>query len=496
MKLCELLERVGMPVPASHARREITSVVCDSRRVRPGALFVALRGCTHDGTAFVDDASRRGAVAVVSENPVTVRGETIALAVADAHKSYGLLSAALHDYPSRALRVAGVTGTNGKTTVAFMMRDILRRARLHPGMIGTVQYEIGSRIIPALRTTPDAGELQTLLGRMVQAECRSAMIEVSSHAVEQKRVWAVDFDVGIFTNLTRDHLDYHGDMENYYQAKRAFFLRLGWGVKPGIAVLNIDDPAGRRLAADSEIRAEIVTCGSAPDAAVRAVEVVADESGGRIKVISPWGVHRLNVKLLGRHNVSNALAAFAAAGALGINPDEIADSLRNLKTVPGRLEEIKGGQGFRVFVDYAHTDDALENVLQALRPLTRGRLIVVFGCGGNRDRSKRAAMGAVAARAADMAVVTTDNPRKENPEVIIRDIVSGFPGRQSPRVAVDRREAIRAAISAAASGDVVLIAGKGHETFQEFEHTVIPFDDREEARIFMRSRITGQKGDQ
>ncbi len=485
MKLHALLRPAGILVKAPHSERDVTDVACDSRRVRPGTLFVALKGQTHDGLAFVDDAVERGAVAVVSSQPLKVRGGIHVVTAPDTRAAYAITSAVLHGYPSRGMQVCGITGTNGKTTVAFMLREMLRKADARPGMIGTVQYEIGSRSIPALRTTPDAGEIQQLLAQMVQAGCRSAVIEASSHAADQKRVWSVEFDVGVFTNLTRDHLDYHGSMENYYQAKRTFFLRLAGHEKPAVAVLNADDAAGRRLAEDADIRVAKLTYGKAANADVRILDVVTDIAGSRMTVASPWGQCRLRIKLLGHYNVCNALAAFTAGGALGLDPAVMASALRTMAAVPGRLEEIACDNEFRVFVDYAHTDDALENVLATLRPLTRGRLIAVFGCGGNRDRSKRRAMGAAADAGADIAVVTSDNPRKEEPEVIIRDILAGFSRERSPLVAVDRREAIREALALARKDDVILIAGKGHETFQEFAHTVVPFDDREVVRSIL-----------
>ncbi len=487
MKLHKLLKFAGIDVPPSATEREITGIVCDSRQVRPGALFVALAGRTHDGLAFIEDAVSRGAVAVLSADTVKVPGDVTALSVSDPRAGFAELSAAFHGYPARALRVCGITGTNGKTTVSFMVRDMLRRAGWTPGLIGTVHYEIGSRTIPAARTTPDAAELQSLLAQMRQVGCRSAVMEASSHAIDQKRVWAVAFDVGVFTNLTRDHLDYHGDMETYFQAKRLFFERLGSEGKPATAVVNLDNPAGRRLAFDSNLKVRILTYGIAADADIRAEAIVADAAGSRVRLHSPWGEHSLHLRLPGQYNVSNALAAIAAGGAMGLDPGDMLAALEALTNIPGRLEEIHEAKSFRVFVDYAHTDDALANVLKTLRPLTSGRLIVVFGCGGNRDRSKREAMGAAAARGADVAIVTTDNPRKEDPASIISEIVAGFPDERRCHVALDRREAIQTAFSIAAAGDVVLIAGKGHETFQEFAHTIIPFDDREVARSLLRA---------
>lgn len=492
MKLRNLLLPMGLTAPMPFAEKVCSGVVCDSRQVRPGAVFVALKGRSHDGQAFVEDAIGRGAVLVLGEQSIKLRGECLALKVDDARRSFADLSAVFHGYPARVLKVCGVTGTNGKTTIAFMLRDILRQTGWNPGMIGTVHYEIGSRVIPALRTTPDAGEQQALMAQMVQTGCRSMVMEVSSHAIDQKRIWAVDFDVGIFSNLTRDHLDYHGDMEAYFEAKRGFFTRLGLKEKSASAVLNMDDAYGRRLADDPDVRARIVTYGISPVATVRATEITSHESGSRFRIVSPWGEHILKLGLMGHYNVSNALAAFTAGGVLGLEPTGMVAALESMRAVPGRLEEVNNAGGFRVFVDYAHTDDALENVLKTLRPLARGRLIVVFGCGGNRDRSKREAMGGVASRGADLAVVTTDNPRREDPEAIIDDVLRGFPPDRQPLVAVDRKKAIATAFETAMPGDVVLIAGKGHESFQEFAHTVIPFDDRDVAIELLGAQHPGK----
>lgn len=493
MKLNELLQAAGIKPPGTGAGREVHAVACDSRRVRPGTLFVALRGQNLDGLNFVHDAVERGAVAVLVPETVKVTGGVPVVTVPDTRAAYAETSAVLHDHPSRKLKVCGVTGTNGKTTVAFMVRDILRQAGIMPGMIGTVQYEIGTRVIPALRTTPDAGEMQQLLDHMVQTGCRSAVLEVSSHAVDQKRIGSVAFDVGVFTNLTQDHLDYHGTMEDYYQAKRMFFTQLGRHGKPSVAVINRDDAWGRRLIRDGGLQADLLTYGLHPEADVQATEVATELEGTRIKVRSPWGAHGLRTRLLGNYNVSNALAAFAAGGAMGIDPVDMAVALWELDAVPGRLEEVRSKRDFRVFVDYAHTDDALTNVLKTLRPLARGRLIVVFGCGGNRDRGKRKAMGEAVAKHSDLAVVTSDNPRKEDPETIIRDILTGFSGPRRPQVAIDRREAIHKALAGARKDDVVLIAGKGHETFQEFAHTVVPFDDRDVARAWLHGKSAAGK---
>ncbi|MBN1268072.1 MAG: UDP-N-acetylmuramoyl-L-alanyl-D-glutamate--2,6-diaminopimelate ligase, partial [Kiritimatiellae bacterium] len=351
--------------------------------------------------------------------------------------------------------------------------------------IGTVRYEIGDRLIPAGRTTPEAPELQAMMDQMVQAGCQSVVMEVSSHALDQKRVWGIDFDVGVFTNLTQDHLDYHETMENYFAAKARLFHGLGQAEKLATAAINIDDPWGQQLAGINGFKVDTLTFGVHPGARVRAEDCELSPDGSSFSLRSPWGDARVNLSLLGRFNISNALAAVSACGALGIDPRLMADVLAGIQSVPGRLEAIPNRRGLKVFVDYAHTDDALKNVLTTLREITPGRILLVFGCGGNRDRTKRPRMGAVAARLADYSVVTNDNPREEDPAEIARAVVEGFGEQTHYEVLLNREEAIARAVRMAQFGDVVLIAGKGHENYQEFAHTVVPFDDREVARSLL-----------
>jgi UDP-N-acetylmuramoyl-L-alanyl-D-glutamate--2,6-diaminopimelate ligase len=479
MKLETLLPALPEAQCRGPVNREIAGLACDSRQVRPGWLFVAIPGSKLDGSAFIEDAVTRGAVAVVAQSFCPQKDVT-AIRVPNAREALARLAAAFYGNPSRRLRVAGVTGTNGKTTVAYMMRDILEAAGQPCGLIGTVEYRLGNRVIPASRTTPDSLSLQSYLAQMLQNGCTAAVMEVSSHALDQERAWGIAFDAALFTNLTLDHLDYHRTMEAYYEAKRKLFMALGREGKAASAIVNIDDPYGRRLAADPAVKADVISCGRSPDALVRAEEVRLSASGTAFRAVTPWGTADGSLRLLGAYNIANALAALAACCALGVPLDAALQRLARMKAVPGRLEEVPCTRGFKVFVDYAHTDDALVNVLQTLREITAGRLIVVFGCGGNRDKTKRPKMGAAAGRLADFSVLTSDNPRTEDPLAILEQIRAGL-GDARHEVVPDRAEAIGRALGMAAKGDIVLIAGKGHETFQEFDNRVIPFDDREVA---------------
>jgi len=485
MRIESLLSVIQPMTVSGPTDPDISGLAYDSRQVRPGFLFVALRGAHEDGTRFIDDAIQRGAVAIVSEGSVRPRRDVTHLRVEDARRALAEIACAFHGHPSAELEVIGITGTNGKTTTSFMVRDILAAAGRRPGLIGTVQYEIGERRIPASRTTPEASDLQAMLAQMLRAGCRSAVMEVSSHALEQKRVWGVDYDVGVFTNLTHDHLDYHGTIERYFSAKARLFAGLGQMEKRATAVLNLDDPWGQQLAGMIGGSTAIVTYGTHPAATVRAVEIETDADGSRFTVRSPWGEAQVRLPVLGRFNVWNALAAFATAAVRGVPVPTILAALERFGGAPGRLERVPCARGFHVFVDYAHTPDALANVLTALRPVTPRRLIVVFGCGGDRDRAKRPVMGRVAADLADHVIVTSDNPRSEDPRAIIEDIVAGMPAAARREIIVDREEAIGRAIEVARPGDVVLIAGKGHENYQEFSRHIVPFDDREVARRWL-----------
>lgn len=483
MRLDKLLEVVTPESVVGTIRAEITGISHDSRRVRPGHLFVALRGRNHDGVRFVDEALRRGAAAILCESPLGLPPQSAVaiIRVADARRALALAACAFHGHPSRVLCVAGITGTNGKTTTSFLLRAILERAGRSTGLIGTIQYLVGPRVIPASRTTPESSDLQELLAEMVRVGCSAAVMEVSSHALAQRRVEGIAFDAAVFTNLTHDHLDFHGTEEAYFQAKTLLFRDLG-REKRAFALINRDDPWGERLWGLPEVGGVRLSYGEQPAVDVRAEDVSVHPAGSSFRVRSPWGNIPIRLKLLGRFNVSNALAAFAAGCALGVTPEQAAAALENVVSVPGRLEPVPTNRGFQVYVDYAHTHDALQNVLTTLRELTARHLIVVFGCGGERDTRKRPLMGATATRLADYAVITSDNPRREPPTEILAQIVAGIEQSGRHEVIEDRREAIGRALRLAGPGDVVLVAGKGHENYQEFANTVVPFDDRQVVR--------------
>jgi UDP-N-acetylmuramoyl-L-alanyl-D-glutamate--2,6-diaminopimelate ligase len=402
--------------------------------------------------------------------------------VEDARAAMATIAAWYFDHPARKLKMVGITGTNGKTSVAFMVSHLIRCADRKVGMIGTVRYEIGDRQIPASRTTPDAIQLHRLLHEMVRAGCDTCVMEVSSHAIDQKRVLGIPFRIMVFTNLTRDHLDYHQDLEAYFETKKLLLDGSVGTAASALRIVNADDAFGRRLTAQLHGR-RVRTFGQElafqPDLLASEMDLAAGYTRFRLMGAGREPVTCL-APLIGRHNVSNLLAAAGVVFELGVTPEAFKMGLSTMPAVPGRLEPVHCGQPFSVFIDYAHTEDALYHVLTTMRPLTRERLHCVFGCGGNRDLGKRSRMGIVAAQWADRTWITSDNPRKEDPEVIAKDIESGYQTirHDGSRIIMDRREAIETALSAAKPGDVVLIAGKGHETYQEFADTVVPFDDR------------------
>ncbi len=479
MQLKEIISQFSPVSIEGSLDREVAGITYDSRRVTPGMIFVAIPGQQVDGHQFINTAIDRGASAIICTQNGFSSQRATKIKVTDAREALARAAAAYYQHPSTRLKVIGVTGTNGKTTVAFMVKDILEAAGIKTGLIGTVRYEIGERVIPAHRTTPEALEIQQMMAQMLRAGCAACVMEVSSHALDQKRVCGIDFDLGIFTNLTQDHLDYHGTMEDYYTAKKKLFTALHASVKPGSAVINIDDAFGQRLA--KETKAEVqLTYGLGEAATLRATQIQLGRDTTRLKIETPEQKFSCQLPLIGRHNVYNALAAVGAALVLKVPVPTIKSALNDMRPVPGRLESIAAGQPFGVYVDYAHTDDALRNVLLTLREITTGRLLLAFGCGGSRDTGKRAKMGRAAAELADFTLITSDNPRKESPAKIAAQIEEGFRSVHAEgfRVELDRRRAIDELIRLAQPGDMVLIAGKGHETYQEFEDTVVPFDDR------------------
>jgi UDP-N-acetylmuramoyl-L-alanyl-D-glutamate--2,6-diaminopimelate ligase len=469
---------------------EAGEVGYDSRRIGPGGAFVAIRGVVTDGNRFVETARKKGAVVIVSEQPPDGGGPW--LEVPDAREALALLSAAVLGEPARSLRLVGVTGTNGKTTTTYLIDAALRAAGHTVGLIGTVQYRIGDRLVEATRTTPESSDLQALFRQMADEGCRDVVMEVSSHSLDLKRVHGCAFQVAVFTNLTRDHLDFHGDMESYFAAKRRLFDT--YLSESGHAVINADDDRAAALTAAS--RGRVWTYGLARKADVSASGISLSLKGTRFRAHTPAGDFDVETPLIGRFNVENFLAGLTAALALDVDPAVALRGLLTMAGVPGRLERVNAGQDFAVIVDYAHTDDALKNLLETVRELKPRRLITVFGCGGDRDRTKRPLMGAVAARLSDVVVVTSDNPRSEPPEAILEEIQRGMSGsrRAERHVVVDRREAIGRALEMAGPGDAVVIAGKGHETYQVLRDRTIPFDDRQVARETLASpSLRGRK---
>jgi UDP-N-acetylmuramoyl-L-alanyl-D-glutamate--2,6-diaminopimelate ligase len=455
---------------------EISDLAYDARAVMAGALFFCVRGERHDGHRFARDAIAQGAAALVVDHVLEL--DVPQLVVTDPRAAMATAAVAFFDDPSGELEVAGVTGTNGKTTVTFLLTSILDAAGRRPGLLGTVETRIGGERRPATRTTPEAIDVQRAFRAMLDAGDRSCALEATSHGSALRRLDGVRFSALAFTNLSQEHLDFHGTMANYFGAKRRLFVE---GERPPAAV-NVDDEHGRRLADDlrSLGHGPLVTFGFTPEADLRVEELELDPAGARFRA----GGLELRTRLRGRFNVENVLAAAAVSRLLGVEDDAIAAGVEALSGVPGRFEAVDEGQPFAVVVDYSHKPDALANVLQAARELARNRLICVFGCGGDRDRGKRPLMGAIATDLADVAIVTSDNPRSEHPEAIIAEVLEGAgPGAE---VEPDRALAIQRAIELAEEGDVVVIAGKGHEQGQEFADRTIPFDDRDVARDALR----------
>lgn len=459
----------------------VRAVITDSRRVAPGCLFVAREGLRTDGRLFVEEAIDRGAVAVLSTGRAGIHRGVTFVEVASVDRALAQVAGNFYSWPDQRMDLVGVTGTNGKTTVTWMVHRILRAMSVKAGLVGTICYDLGERTVPSFKTTPEAVDIFSMLAQMQKSGCGAAALEVSSHGIAQHRVAGMRFRVGVFTNLTQDHLDYHQDMEEYYRVKRRLFTG-ETGHLPEVAVVNVDDPYGRRLLNEIPGDVRIVTYGLSDDAMVRAVDPVFDRQGTRFSVHTGSGSIAVETGLAGRFNLSNSLAALAVARELDLDLARVAGCLKAFSGVPGRLERIEEGQSFGVYVDYAHTDDALRHVLQTLREITPGKLRIVFGCGGNRDRGKRPLMMHVAQTFADEIWATTDNPRGEAIQDIFEDMRRGVSHPERTHFVEDRREAIYEALAASGDDDVVLIAGKGHEPYLEYADTVVPFDDRLVAR--------------
>jgi UDP-N-acetylmuramoyl-L-alanyl-D-glutamate--2,6-diaminopimelate ligase len=493
MQLADLLQQLPDARVHGPAGIEVSGLCYDSRRVRPGDLFFALRGQAHDGHRFLADAVARGAGALVVEEYPGGELPATLVQVANARTAMALIARSFYGDPTRAMPVVGVTGTNGKTTTTYLLEAVLQEAGLAPAVVGTINYRFGTLVRTAPHTTPEAVDLLAQIAEFQAAGARSLVMEVSSHALDQHRADGVRFQAGVFTNLTPEHLDYHGDMERYFASKLRLFREL-LPAAGGRAVINIDDPYGARLAG---LLADSLTCGSRTPAMVRPENLSVTLAGIHGRVLTPAGPVTLASRLLGEFNVENLLGAIGAAVALGVSTEAIARGVDRVSGVPGRLEPVANQRGAVAVVDYAHTGDALDRVLQTLAALNPGRIITVFGCGGDRDPRKRPVMGEVAARRSDITVITSDNPRTEDPLRIIAQIREGV-ARVHPRewtpaealagagrgyvVSPDRRAAIRFAVGLLRPDDILLVAGKGHEDYQILGTTRIHFDDREELR--------------
>jgi UDP-N-acetylmuramoyl-L-alanyl-D-glutamate--2,6-diaminopimelate ligase len=489
VRLAKLLRGIEAQAAPTHSDLEILEIVYDSRSVSPGTLFVAILGEKTDGNKFVDDAVASGAAAILSEQlrPATLAPEFPWIQVADARKALAISAANYYGRPAEILKLIGVTGTNGKTTTSYLVDSILRAAGSEVGLLGTIGHRLVRENIPAPNTTPESLDLQNYLARIVQAGGTHAVLEASSHALDLDRLWGCPFAVAIFTNLTRDHLDYHKTFEEYFAAKRKLFEGTG-AAAPGIGVTNRDDEYGQKLSGLAkqtityglEAGADVIT--RKPQLTLSGIEFIADTPAGKIEIRS---------KLVGRPNVYNILAATATGVALGLPAEVISKGIAKLEAVPGRFQRIDAGQPFLVVVDFAHSDDALRNLLTTARELnSTGRIITLFGCGGDRDRTKRPLMGEAAGRASDIVVLTSDNPRSEDPLLIINDVIVGAQRTKAKLIVEpDRQKAIEMALDAARAGDIVLLAGKGHETYQILRDRTIEFDDTAVAR-----RILGLRG--
>jgi UDP-N-acetylmuramoyl-L-alanyl-D-glutamate--2,6-diaminopimelate ligase len=483
MRLDELVSGLDEKEIRGSIDFEVGQLACDSRKVAEGSLFFCVRGFKADGHDFLKEAAVRGArAAVVADFSEEITGLT-QVRVPDVRKAMSLLGARFYGNPADRLSLIGITGTNGKSTSAILVAEMLERAGRKSGLIGTIYTRIGNRILPSSLTTPDSLDLQELFYRMVREDVRYVAMEVSSHSLALDRVYGCPFKLALFTNLTQDHLDFHVTMEEYFLAKMKLFDSLE---ENGTSVVNADDPRAPLIM--ERVRSSCVTYGLGEDCQVRAEDVRTRPDGTEYFLRSPWGCGKVELQLSGLFNVYNSLGAIASALVLGLGFSEVRDLIRLIPAVRGRFETIKAGQDFSVVVDYAHTPDGMVNILKAARAMEPRKLIVVFGCGGDRDRSKRPLMGRAAASIADRVIVTSDNPRSEEPGAIIRDIEEGMGGIEH-EVEPDRRKAIHLALRTASTGDMVVIAGKGHEDYQIFKDRTIHFDDAEIVREFLREPV-------
>ncbi|MHB1000957.1 MAG: UDP-N-acetylmuramoyl-L-alanyl-D-glutamate--2,6-diaminopimelate ligase [Armatimonadota bacterium] len=485
MLFSKLIESINETINGTHDP-EISAITYDSRKVVPGALFVCIRGDNFDGHKFIGDAVTNGADAIIADDVTAIdilKSNFPVVIVPDTRVALPILANQFFDYPSRKLKLVGVTGTKGKTTITYLLDAIFKQAGFGSGVIGTMGTRINGKPVPSNRTTPESVDLQELFSRMISDGVSAVAMEVSSHALIKHRTEGTEFDVAVYTNLTHEHLDFHNTLDEYFDAKMILFKEYPpKSAKKFSAVVNIDDPRGEMVCSLTEGSA--ITYGINNSADISASNIIANAGGVSFDVTYWQGEFHVNMNLGGMFNVYNSLAAIGASIALGIGTDDIKAGLESIASVDGRFEAVKCGQDFDVIVDYAHTPDSLDNVLKSAKEISTGHLIVVFGCGGNRDRTKRPVMGRIAGDMADICIVTSDNPRKEDPDSIIAEIMAGVELCKGSIIetVTDRRDAIRRAIDLAETGDMVVIAGKGHETYQEFADHTIHFDDREVVR--------------
>jgi len=485
MKLRKLIDGMTVQDLQGDPDVEICGVAYDSRRIQSGGLFVALRGHHLDGHAFIEDAVSKGAVAVVSEQPLAAdpggRAKSVTrVQVPDARTALSQLAVRFYDVPFAHMNLIGITGTNGKTTTAYLLEAMLAAAQRRPGVIGTINYRFSGRVLEAPVTTPESLDLMATLRRMADTGVTDVVMEVSSHSLDQGRVRDCPFRVAVFTNLSRDHLDYHGSMDAYFKSKARLFRPLGKreGTGPAQAVINADDPRGQELM--RQTTAQVITYGMGTACDIQTDGFQVSREGLRARIITPDGDLDVNSSLMGAHDIYNIMAAAGVVWSMGLGLDPIREGLSHLKSVPGRLEMVKNDRALALIVDYAHTPDALSKALHAVRLLTTGRVITVFGCGGDRDRGKRSEMGRIAGMKSDRVIITSDNPRTEDPAAIAMAIEAGIleSGLKDYELDLDRKRAIERAVSIAHNGDLVLIAGKGHETYQIIGSERRSFDDR------------------